>query len=291
MSTNRLIASAASFSWIHPKTGLPEVDKGGEPGNSIGRDEVLAGEKYRFSNYLEAVVDIDDKLGITKAVFADKSGMYRGPSFLRLNSAPVGKTGRSVSVTRQAATYRQLVGCRTESPEKIGSGVGALVGAGAGVAGVAAGIKLGALAGVWAGPPGMFIGAAVLGTVGYFAGREVAEFASAFPPIWTELELVVKADGSVRCALVSHSLFPSHTFYRCEPLRAVSVPGARLLQEGLSYDGDNVRLKDWKSRGWGMTAPRRAGATAGNPWGMADPGPILGAGPLQREMPLGYDAR
>ena len=29
MSTNRLIASAASFSWIHPKTGLPEVDKGG----------------------------------------------------------------------------------------------------------------------------------------------------------------------------------------------------------------------------------------------------------------------
>lgn len=285
----RLFAITASFSWINPKTGLPEVDKGGEPGSVIGLDEVFAGKKYRFSNYLEAVVDIDDQHGIINAAFGEKSGMYRGPSFLRLDSAPVGAIGRSVSRTQQEAVFRQLVGCRTESPEKIGSGVGTAVGVGAGVAGVAAGAKLGVLAGAWAGPAGMFIGAVAIGTVGYFGGREVAEFASAFPPIWTELELVVKADGSVRSALVSHSLFPSNTFYCGEPRRALAAPARTLRQQGLSYDGDGVRLKDWKARGWGMSSARRSGATAGNPWGMADPGPEICNAPLQREIPLGYE--
>ena len=51
----------------------------------------------------------------------------------------------------------------------------------------------------------MFIGAAALGIVGYFAGREVAELASAFPPIWTEVEIVVGADRSVRLRGVLNS--------------------------------------------------------------------------------------
>lgn len=280
MGTQRLVAGMASFSWINPITGLPEVDKGGEPGQSIGIAEVFAGKKYRFSNYLEAVVDVDDRNGITKATFGLQSGMYRGPSFLGLDSAPVGSIGRSVSFIRQEAVYRQIVGCRTESPEKIGAGGGAVVGAAAG----------GALAGVWLGPVGMFIGAVALGTVGYFSGREVAEFASAFPPIWTELELAIKADGSVRCALVSHSLFPSHTIYRPDPARATATAGSSLRQQDATYDGDATRLKKWKAQGWGLTPAKRSGPTAGNPWGMEDPGPEvrLGGASVKREMPSGY---
>lgn len=289
MSTSRLVSSAASFSWIDPKTGLPEVDKGGDPGASIHRDEVFAGAKYRFANYLEAVVDIDDKLGIVRAVAGEASGMYRGPSFLRLDSAPVGSIGRSVAYTRQQARFRQLVGCRTESPERIGAGAGALVGAGAGVAGVAAGAKLGALAGAWAGPPGMFIGAVALGTVGYFAGREVAELATAFPPIWTELEIVVGADRSVRCSVISHSLFPSLSFYAADPALKAAAPATRLGRQAYAHDGNDARLKAWKSRGWGLTAAGREGPTPGNPWGMADPGPVIGAPRALRELPLGYD--
>ena len=67
MSTSRTVTSAASFSWIDPKTGLPKVDKGGA-GRSIHRDEIFTGARFRFANYLEAVVDIDAKLGIVKAV-------------------------------------------------------------------------------------------------------------------------------------------------------------------------------------------------------------------------------
>ena len=289
MGTSRTVVRAASLSWIDPKTGLPEVDKGGDPGSSIHRDEIFTGAKFRFANYLEAVVDIDDKLGIVNAVAGTASAMYRGPSFLRLESAPVGSIGRSVSFTRQQARFRQLVGCRTESPERIGAGAGAVVGAGAGVAGVAAGIKLGALAGVWAGPPGMFIGAAALGTVGYFAGREVAELASAFPPIWTEVEIVVGADRSVRCAVISHSLFPSLTFYSADPALGTATPAARLLRQSYGHDGNDAQLKTWKAKGWGATAARRGEATPGNPWGMTDPGPVLGTPKLPRQLPSGYD--
>ena len=285
MASKTLTAGVCSFSWISPKTGLPEVDKGGEPGERIDAAEIALGKKYRFSNFLEVVVDIDDRNGITRGAFTSRSGMYRGPSFLGLSSAPVGKVGRSMSLTRQSASFRQLVGCRTESPEKIGATVGAGV---AGGAAVLAGVKLGALAGGWAGPVGMFVGAVALGAVGYFTGREVAELATAFPPIWTELELTVMADGSVKPALLSYSLFPSNTFYKIESPHALADPAKRYRQVGPSYDGDGVRLKRWKGDGWGLSSNVRDGPTAGNPWGMKDPGPELGSASVQREVPTGY---
>ena len=57
---------------------------------------------------------------------------------------------------------------------------------------------------------GVAIGIFVLGTggwgllalgagglaVGGFSGKEVAELASAFPPIWTEIELTIGVDGT-----------------------------------------------------------------------------------------------
>jgi hypothetical protein len=285
---NVIMAGAATFSWINPKTGLPEVDKGGEPGETIHVDEIMLGLKYRFANFVEVVVESDERHGIVRAAFSDRAGMYRGPSFLRLDSAPVGQIGRSVVFNRQSATFRQLVGCRTESPEKIGSAVGAAVGTGVAVGGVVVGAKVGALAGVWAGPAGMFVGAVALGTVGYLTGREVAEFATAFPPIWTELELKVQLDGTVVASLVSHSLFPSNTLYITEGARAGTSAPIRYRQVGKSYDGDATRLKQWKNTGWGSSGSPRTGPTAGNPWGMKDPGPEICRSALERELPSGY---
>ena len=102
MCTSQIVTSAASFSWIDPKTGLPGVDKGGA-GRSIHRDEIFTGARFRFANYLEAVVDINDKLGIVRAVAGKASAMYRRPSFLRLKSAPVGGGGRSARHCRAPA--------------------------------------------------------------------------------------------------------------------------------------------------------------------------------------------
>jgi hypothetical protein len=280
-------AGIATFSWIDPKTGLPEVDKKGEPPAKIKRSDIMAGLLYRFSNFLEGEITVGPTGSIVRAAFTKDSDMYRGPSFAGLNSAPVGNIGRTVTTTTQAATFRQLVGCRTESPEKIGAGAGAVVGGGVGVY---AGIKAGALVGSVGGPVGAFIGAVTLGTVGYFAGREVAEFATAFPPIWTELELTIAADGSVKGRVLSHSLFPSNSFYMIQGSRWDSSGDDDYIRTGSSYDGDQVRLKSWKDNGWGASkgTGARSGPTSGNPWGKSDPSKVLGTGEVPFPTPAGY---
>lgn len=279
-------AAIATMSWIDPKTGLPETDKGAEPPAKVTREDIKGGKLYRFSNFLEGTVFLDSSGRISRAAFTDDSGMYRGPSFAGIESAPVGRIGRTVTTTHQEATFRQIVGCRTVSPEKIGAGAGAVVGGGVGVY---AGAKVGAIGGAWAGPVGMFIGAVAVGTVGYFAGREVAEFVTAFPPIWTELEMKISADGSVKGSMVSHSLFPSNSFYFIENTR-VDGAGGEKYKRVVTYDGDNTRLKSWKEKGWGgaASAGARSGPTAGNPWGMTDPSNELGGGSITHETPVSY---
>ncbi len=279
MALNRFVVGTSSFSWIDPKTGLPEVDKAGAPPASLGVSTILGRAGYRFSNFLEAVLDIDDRIGITRAEFSDKAGMYRSPSFLKLPSAEVGHIGRTVcSRSYDAVTFRQVVGCRTESPEIIGSGLGSMAGAAAGYAGVT----------LLAPPAGITLLLASLGcgVLGYFSGREAAEYFSAFPPIWTELELTVRKDRSVSCSLVSHSLFPSVTLYVSPAYNPAGAP-ALYKQQGLSYDGTPERLKRWKDRGWGLANQRR-GPSEGSPWGMADPRRVIGPSRLQYEQPKGY---
>lgn len=105
--------------------------------------------------------------------------MYRSPSFLKIPSAPVGNIGQYSLSMGSAAVFRQLVGCRTVSPEKIGSFVGGL------------------------------LGGAVFGPVGERLGKEAAEYVSAFPPIWTEIEMTVYATGEWTHQLISTVSFPA----------------------------------------------------------------------------------
>ena len=51
----------ASLSWIDPGSGLPEVDKGGDPGTNIRRCDVVGLVLYRFANFLEGSVTFDDE--------------------------------------------------------------------------------------------------------------------------------------------------------------------------------------------------------------------------------------
>lgn len=285
MSNRTLTGGIAALSWIDPKTGLPEVDKRGDPGARISRSDIKDGHLYRFSNFLEAYVTVNDAGALLDAGFTADSGMYRGPSAFGLDSAPVGKIGRTTSRRTSKAVFRQLVGSRTESPEKIGGAAGAVGG------GIGGAVLVGAVAGAWAGPVGMFVGAVALGTVGYFTGREVAELVSAFPPIWTEIELTIHCDGKLEYQLVSHSVFPSNTFYALQNVRASRSDPEVYVRQGNSYDGNNVRLTAWKANGWGMAARARSGATAGSPWGMGDPGKVLGGGSLQHQCPPGYTCR
>lgn len=283
--------SIASLSWIDPKTGLPEVDKKGDPGPTLVKNDVTWGRLYRFANLLEVQLDISSG-AIQNPRFTRESGMYRGPSYMGLDSAPVGMIGRKIiPAGNNAVTFKQIVGCRTESPEKIGRAVGGAVGVGAGALG---GAKVGAGIGTIGGLPGVavggVIGTVVGGYVGYVAGREVAELATAYPPIWTELELTVNADGSTSQRVISHSLFPSMTFYALRAVADSSASNTLFFRE-VFYDGV-PNLEKWKKKGWGLANQiHRSNATEGNPWGMEDPGPVLGVGKMSTHCPSGYECQ
>jgi hypothetical protein len=111
-----IIRSTGSMSWIDPKTGLLETDKAGHPGETTTKSVFLGEKAYRFCNFLEVKLDVDDN-AIVSADFTSKSGMYRSPSYAKLASAPVGKIGRSKNqIASNWITFRQVVGCRTVSP-------------------------------------------------------------------------------------------------------------------------------------------------------------------------------
>jgi hypothetical protein len=276
----KIQAAIATLSWIDPKTGLPEVDSAGAPGRIIARSTILAKAGYRFSNFLEAWIEVDaGASAIIGANFSPISGMYRGPSYWGTDSAEVGNIGQKITHTQQAATFRQVVGCRTMAPEKIGRTSGA-------VAGVLAygGAALPPLA-------------LIAGAVGYKSGRKLAEEVKVFPPIWTELELTINLKGSFTHKLLRHSLFPSVSYYAQVP-----APPGLVIYSGLNttryayalntyYDAVPV-LDTWYEKGWGSAAASGnigqpgGAATPGNPWSMTKP-TFTSASSL-RTWPQGY---
>jgi len=273
MALKKLTAGIATVSWIDKKVGLPVKDR--DPAAFSQRAEFTTNANFRFSNFLEAFVVVDDRLGIQQHGFSRASGMYRGPSEFGLKSAVVGKIGRRSTRSSLAATFRQLVGARTQSHEIAGE----IVGGGAGmVVGGVGGFMIG-------GPVGAFVGA--VGTaVGYFTGKEVAELWKSFPPIWTELELTIRADGSILGSLVRHSAFPSNTMF--DPGNAAEgewvASGYRICGY---YDGDSARLNQWQENGWDLANQNGAGPTNGNPWGMKNPAKTLGE-TVPQACPGGY---
>lgn len=236
-----IVRSAATTSWIDERLfgpALPEVDWGSEArytnNRSVGRDLIVGQSAYRFANFLEATIRVQNHR-IVASDFTHASDLYRSPSFFDIESEPFA-VRRSRIASPEAVTFKQLVGCRTRSPEVIAGVVGGVVGGGVGFN---IGTVLGAVAG---------------GVVGHRVGREVVEEFMVFPPIWAEISLTIYATGRTECELIRHSLFPSLCFYsqrrdRAERYQRESIYDARLL------------IDRWKQRGWG----------SGNPWNIPNP--------------------
>jgi hypothetical protein len=242
------------MSWINPVTGLPEVDKGGDPGDQPWRPTILGEKVYRFAHLLEAYINVDNNNKIVGQGFSSSTssgkgnGMYRSPSYMKFSSEPLA-IQNSIHHGGDFVRFVQRVGCSTKSPEKIGKVGGVVVG-------FFAYNPLGLVVWVAAGA----------------AGNAVAHAVKGFPPIWTELELTIHNDGRYTGQVLRYSLFPSHNFYLLD-LNKPKVPilsnlimtmapiGYTLFSK---YDGV-PQLTHWDKDGWGPVNGK-SGACEGNPW-------------------------
>lgn len=238
---------------------LPEVDHAGNPGATVPRQALLSRQGYRFANFLEGYIVVNAQGEVSESGFTGDSGLNFGPSFrgIQPQAFPT-RQHATVASDRKSVRFVQLVGCRTQSPEVIGSRAAVRV--------------VDSLLGIrpnWGGPMGV-----QAEQVGSNAGARAAELIRPFPPIWTELELVSRFDGSFQAALIRRSLFPSLSYYTqiysFEPLTTNSTD-YRQIQ---TYDARHA-MDRWRADGWG----------SGNPWHMPDPR-ILGIDlPIRPDIP------
>ena len=209
------------------------------------RQKLLSRQGYRFANFLEGYIAVNHQGEITDSGFTADSGLNFGPSFRGIlpQTFPTRRNATATS-SRKSVRFVQLVGCRTQSPEVIGSREAVRV-----VDGVF-GITRN-----WGGPMGV-----QLQQLASNAGVRTAELIRPFPPIWTELELVIHSDGSFEGSLLRHSLFPSLTYYTqiyAVELLTTNTTNYRQLR---TYDARHL-IDRWRADGW----------RAGNPWHVPDP--------------------
>lgn len=223
--------SVAALSWIDPRSGLPEYDRFGNPGKEIELDFILRANRFRFANLLKAFVDVNAAGKITGYGFGLASKIYSNLSYLKTKPV-IYKPIRTVNPTATKVTFTQAVGCRTKAPEKIARAVGSS-----------------------------------LHPLGGGAGELFAKLHLALPPIWSDLELVINANGQYRFRVVRHSLFPSMTTYIADQRIKTDYRACG------NYDGV-LKYRFWRDAGWGMTAARPlvGKGNPGNPWGVIMPG-------------------
>jgi hypothetical protein len=257
--------SVASLSWIDPITKLPEVDKRGNPGDKIHRSTIVGQQEYRFANFLEAYIKVID---------------VRGGAWLL-----------DAGFTKESGIYRSLsYGDIPSEQFSIKQSIDKL----------ANGIQFTQIVGARTQSPEI-IAERWGGTI----GREVAELITAFPPIWTKLQLTIYRDGFYDRKVVQHSLFPSMTFYESHFIDVGNSGGLgiKVLRENVienktpngiyqhvvknlgaiveaktdnfyrsvtNYDGVPFYGK-WKDSGWGKLVPGYTAPTQGNPWSIPDP--------------------
>jgi hypothetical protein len=119
--------AAATLSWIDPRSGLPKTDVG-DPGGIVTRDTILGRSGYRFANFLEASVTIDDDGNFVGPQFTQDSGLR--VSMSALGQMPVGlPTKQSITTLPDAVVFKQTTGASTKTPEKIGWLIGGFIGA------------------------------------------------------------------------------------------------------------------------------------------------------------------
>ncbi|HEY6528215.1 MAG TPA: hypothetical protein VIZ65_05935 [Cellvibrionaceae bacterium] len=220
--------SAATVSWIDAATGLPEVDKVA-PGQTVERSFLTGNTGFRFVNFMEVWASYDTKKNtIVSHGFTPASKTYTSPSFADIPSF-IFEPIRNVKVGREPITFTQIIGARTESPEKIGG---------------------------------------IFGPLGNIAASAI----TAFPPIWSELEIKIYNDGRTEASVLRHSIFPSLTFYK----RSLNASGAaneigpyvKTSFSGAAYYNAVPNLARWKEQGWGSIKGGLSGPIGGNPWNM-----------------------
>lgn len=281
MNENVITLSVASVSWIDRRAGLPDSTSDANPGPAVSRKYLLGKQGYRYVNFLEAtihVISYADSRGIERRQvgiheFTNASGLYAGTSFFgtRVERFKTYRETELISGCELVGTktylpagtrFRQTVGSRTAAPEKVGRTAGKYIGYAVGVFGGPVGAVGGYLA-------------------GRLAGRELAEEATAFPPIWSELELTIYTDGTFEFLGLAHSLFPSVNIYTLEHERSLQTgrgirrAGSKGYQLVGEYDGV-PQLDRWMERGWGECRGKREDGTAGavyegNPWRIPSP--------------------
>jgi hypothetical protein len=242
----KITRSTATTSWIDERLfspTLPEVDWGSEVRYTnnqwVHRPLIIGEEAYRFANFLEAFIEVQNRRIVSHG-FTNASRLYRAPSFFEIESEPFA-TRRQITTSARSVTFKQLVGCRTRSPEVVAEVIGSVAGA--------------VIGGVLASPFGAVVpGGIGGGVVGHRVGREVVEEFMVFPPIWTELSLTIFIDGRSESELVRHSLFPSLCLF------SQNAERRDLYHREELYDARAI-LDTWKQRGWG----------AGNPWHIPEP--------------------
>lgn len=277
MNNDIITIGVASVSWIDRRAGLPESTSDPDPGRSVSRSFLVGKKGYRFANFLEATVHVLRRPGlggveqrdVAISQFTNASGLYPCTSFLgtRVEEFKSHREMESVAGYQHVPTqtilpagtrFRQTVGARTAASEKVGRTAGKYIGYAAGVFGGPAGAVAGYLA-------------------GRHLGRELAEEVTALPPIWSELELTIYADGTFEYLAIGHSLFPSVTFYTVDHTRSLKTGRGIPVAHSSAYtrfgDYDGVpQIDRWMEHGWGQ---RRAGNVGGhydgNTWRIPSP--------------------
>ena len=90
-----------------------------------------------------------------------------------------------------------------------------------------------------------------------------------FPPIWSDLRLTIRYDGTYTGELFAHSLFPSLTYYENSKVPCLVTDGSRpcrAYDKKSGYDG-MPNLDRWMNEGKGWGKQNGYAPAEGNPWG------------------------
>jgi hypothetical protein len=173
-------------------------------------------------------------VGVGRIGYTKDSGIYRSPSFLGIPSYayPI-KLFDPVAVD-EGIEFRQIVGARTQSAEIAATKV--------------------------VPPPYAPVGGLI------------AQVVYPYPPIWSDLRLTIRYDGTYTGALVAYSLFPSLSYYENSNLPCL-VPASGPCQ---GYDKKSVydgmpNYKRWMNEGKGWGEQNGYAPAEGNPWGVTAP--------------------